>query len=218
MGIEIDRARLRAFGVREQRTHLNVYSYFEDVGMDQREIIELWAESWRKHGWNPVMLDQWMGSRHKDWVSFNAGRIHALPTKNPFAYERACWRRWFALAAVGGGVMVDYDVINVGLKPEDVILNKVMILDVHRVPCAVAVDAEGAREVVDYIMQHKPNAKNGHYSDMLMFIENLDWPHIKVCKELDHPERKLAKLVHCSTRACKVSGFPNKVDAIKSIT
>lgn len=167
------------------------------------------------NGWNPVVLDVGVASKHKDWVAFNAGRIHGLPTRNPAAYERACWRRWLAFDVVGGGVMVDYDVMNVSLKPDDVILGPVLILDVHRVPCAVAADAHGATEIAHEVMTHKPKPRDDHWSDMLMFIDS-KWPHIKICREVDHPDANAAKLLHYSTRACKQIGFQSKEQAIKN--
>ena len=33
-------------------------------GMDRTEILELWAESWRRHGWEPVVHTRAEAAKH----------------------------------------------------------------------------------------------------------------------------------------------------------
>lgn len=194
---------------------MNVFTFYEPVESfgNQNELINLWIDSWKTRGWNPVVIDQKQACTHKNWVPFNAGKIHSLPTRNPLAYERACWHRWFAFEQMGGGVMSDYDVMNNGLTPDEVIIGHPLILEQHRVPCVVAADANGAKLITDHIMSHQPAPRDGHYSDMLMFIDS-KWPHIKICKEPGQGDWKKAKLIHFSARACQELGMPNKAAAI----
>lgn len=113
--------------------------------------------------------------------------------------------------------MTDFDVMNRSLKPDDVILGPTLILEQHRVPCAVAADQAGATQIADYIMSHTPKPRDGHYSDMLMFIDS-KWPHIKICKEPGQGDWQSAKLLHFSARVCSEEGFMNKPSAIYKYT
>lgn len=97
---------------------MNVHTYHEPVpGMDRTEILSLWAESWRRHGWEPVVHTRAEASAHPQAGSYET-RITGLPTVNPRAYEEACWRRWLVAAQVGG-FWCDDDLVNVGFTAEE---------------------------------------------------------------------------------------------------
>ena len=97
---------------------MNVYSYFEHLNDLALPVIDLWKETWSRHGWNPIVLGE---SDFKAWPSHAEfdEKVSKLPTVNGFEYERACYRRWGAMVVVGGGLLGDYDVINFGFKPTD---------------------------------------------------------------------------------------------------
>lgn len=100
---------------------MNVYCYFEPIFPEEISLLILWSESWKKHGWEPVILNQdnlpvWLSKRFDFCVS-------ELPTVNHLQFERAAYRRHLAMCSVGGGFLTDYDVINYGFRPEHLPVN-----------------------------------------------------------------------------------------------
>jgi hypothetical protein len=93
-----------------------IHTYHEPLpGVDRGEILELWAESWRRHGWIPVVHYSAQALAHPRALVY--GQIAAaLPTVNAPEYELACWRRWL-VAAQCGGFWCDDDLVNCGLRP-----------------------------------------------------------------------------------------------------
>jgi hypothetical protein len=181
---------------------------------NQSELISLWADSWRTHGWEPEVLNVGDCRRHKRWHTFNLARSPVLKSKNPAGYDHWCWARWIALAARDGGLMTDYDTINFGLRPED--LNppsSPIILEQHRVPCAVITNAYFAEQIVELIFSHTA-PMSGHHSDMFMFQAS-KWPHTRHCRQYLGVDWEDAPLVHFSTGAC--GGHDKKCEAIKSV-
>jgi hypothetical protein len=97
---------------------MTVHTYHEPVpGMDRTEILSLWAESWRRQGWEPVVHTRAEASAHPQAGSYETV-ITGLPTVNSRAYEEACWRRWLVAAQVGG-FWCDDDLVNVGFTAEE---------------------------------------------------------------------------------------------------
>lgn len=102
----------------------NVFTYYMPVpGLwpedTQFRLIEIWKKSWAKHGWNPVVLNEDHAKKHSRYADFKK-RFWEFPTEYGHDYEGACFMRYVAASAMGGGMMTDYDVINYGLRPEHV--------------------------------------------------------------------------------------------------
>jgi hypothetical protein len=102
----------------------NVYTYYtplreapdlwaEDT---QRKLIDVWRRSWAKRGWNPVVLTEQDAARHPRYPEFKK-KFWSLPTEYGHNYEVACFMRWVAVSARGGGMLTDYDVINYSFTP-----------------------------------------------------------------------------------------------------
>jgi hypothetical protein len=196
---------------------MNVYTYHQWLQGwgDQSEILELWRSSWERNGWNPVVLDELKASQHPSWMHLNTVKRHQFPSRNPKGYDLACWHRWFAFAVAGGGMMVDYDVINNGFKPGDLSPAEPVIHEQYRVPCCVSADRRGAEQIVSDIMNHGPKVRDGHYSDMFFFQDSA-YRHTKDCREFRHDGWERAKLIHFATGACHQAGT-TKVTAIRSL-
>lgn len=93
-----------------------IHTYHEPLpGFDRGEILQLWAESWRQHGWIPVVHRLPEALAHPRSAVFCAVASE-LPTVNPPGYELACWRRWL-VAAQTGGFWCDDDLVNCGFAP-----------------------------------------------------------------------------------------------------
>ena len=95
-----------------------VHAYFEQMTcgrldvQKEHELIGLWRANWEEAGFEPVLLAEEDARAHPRFGDFEAA-IDLMPTVNPAQYERACWRRWLAMARCGG-LMVDYDLVNTG--------------------------------------------------------------------------------------------------------
>lgn len=97
-----------------------VYTYYHDYDEESSgehyEMIAHWGRSWANRGWNPKVLTRQDAVKHPLFKEID-DRLRRLPTVNVLEYELACYHRWLAVAAAGGGFMSDYDVVNYGFKP-----------------------------------------------------------------------------------------------------
>jgi hypothetical protein len=99
---------------------MNVYTYYEPVpGLwtpeSQEKLLDIWAASWSLAGWTPIVLRETDARKHPRYDAFRK-KFWELPTEYGHDYEGACFLRYAAVSAAGGGMMVDYDVINYGFN------------------------------------------------------------------------------------------------------
>lgn len=97
----------------------------------QRALIDVWERSWRKAGWDPVVLTEADTSTHPRYAFFKE-HFDAKPTEYGVEYTSACFMRWLAAAHYGSlrgtdVMLVDYDVINYGFEPQEVRPNELTI-------------------------------------------------------------------------------------------
>jgi hypothetical protein len=99
---------------------MKIYTYHEYVPEIPHGdgLLDLWKSSWEKAGWEPVVLGREDAEKHPNYEEY-LKCYRALPSVNPAGYELACYLRWLAVAAVGGGWMSDADVIPYVFKPID---------------------------------------------------------------------------------------------------
>jgi hypothetical protein len=64
-------------------------------------MIHVWEEAWREAGWHTRILTIDDAKQHPQYNFFD-GYIQNFTTDH---YNRACYYRWLAMAAVGGGWM-----------------------------------------------------------------------------------------------------------------
>src|SRR5688572_12786716 len=101
---------------------MRCYCYYTPVGLysdkSQRRLIDVWERSWRKSGYEPIVLNEGDAAQHPLYDRFNKN-VSGLPSEYGSSYDRACFMRWLAMAAQrdgkhGGGLLLDYDVISYG--------------------------------------------------------------------------------------------------------
>lgn len=83
----------------------------------QAKLIHLWAESWVKNGWVPVVLhaDQAMAHPFYHEITWSE---YLRRTVNNWEYMKAVYCKWMNMALLPeGGVYSDPDVINYSLSP-----------------------------------------------------------------------------------------------------
>lgn len=153
-----------------------VHTYYEPVrGIDaecQMKEIAIWEQSWRRLGWKTRVL----GRDDVQIAPAELERLRRLPSVNPEGYDLACYLRWFAMRALGGGFLVDYDVVNLRARPgiHEAILwgqSTIRILAGGRVPCAVFLVDGGGRSMCDILLGYEPSPSDlfegrPHVSDM----------------------------------------------------
>lgn len=118
---------------------MRVYTYYEKINRELPGTMQVWKDSWTKFGWEPIVLGEEDFKKHPSWEFYDAA-TDKLPTFNSRIYERACYRRWLAMAPFGGGLMTDYDILNKSFTPENLRsmnLTDLTILCESRVPCVV---------------------------------------------------------------------------------
>jgi hypothetical protein len=97
---------------------MEIYTYHEYVPEipNGHILVDFWKECWTKAGWTPIVLDRSHAEQHPNYEEY-LECYKKLPSVNPPGYELACYLRWLAVAAVGGGWMSDADVIPYNFKP-----------------------------------------------------------------------------------------------------
>ena len=114
---------------------MNVISYFDAIpdlefSKQSEDILSIWTDTWKRHGWNPIILEHEMAKKNKLY--------HQLDLDNPQAnfyktihesmwkYHKTCYCRLLAYCEYvrnnGATLYADYDVINYGFTP-DIIKN-----------------------------------------------------------------------------------------------
>lgn len=94
--------------------HPVIYTYHEECPAlaevyDAERLLDMWRRAWLAAYWQPVVLTRSDAERHPQWDVFSRS-VSQLPSTNPRHYENACYFRWLAMAAIGGGFLSDADV------------------------------------------------------------------------------------------------------------
>ena len=134
---------------------MKIHCYYESLESfpHDRALLELWKETWSRHGWEPVVLSEEHARRHRmhDELCESPWLQHTI---NQWDYARCCYRRWMAYATEDDPRLItaDYDVINYGWRPEDCPAPVgpwgITILDVELVPCLVTGPTTGYEQIV----------------------------------------------------------------------
>lgn len=197
---------------------MNIYTYYEKVPQmkrdNQLELIEIWEKSWKKYGWNPIVLDK----NHTNCSESEVEYFFSLPTANHKIYEVACFLRWNAMSNIGGGWMCDYDVVNCGFLPESSKKwQSLSILQGH-VPCLVYGSQTDYKKMFDIFKSESlSHTKDNHVSDMVVIskIKKRE-KFIKCFNFVDgYPNNKSSEVVHCSAHSCSLSKLSKKEAMLK---
>jgi hypothetical protein len=197
---------------------MNIYTYYVPALPDQEPLLDLWQQSWKKHGWTPVILTEDDASMHPRYDDFLAA-IRLLPTNNGVAYETACYLRWLAMAMVGGWSS-DYDIMNVGFEPQPPTEELALWCDNNPCPCVMSGSrnayTKGAHEMMNAAYLHRHDEIiNGkpHTSDQNLCQQGyVKFLRCDVVREYPN----ISTLVHCSAGAVARVG-KTKLEAMKEL-
>lgn len=105
----------------------NIYAYYELMPLGNQPLefskINLWKESWSRHGWNPIMLNASHSNLSSAINKLFTKAFQSFPSLIKEKNEsediiRLRLKRLCALHSAGGGWMSDYDVLNIGFTPQ----------------------------------------------------------------------------------------------------
>jgi len=203
---------------------MNVYTWYEPVEGLSNLYDGLWdifAESWRRHGWNPRLLNLAVAKKHPDFYNYY-DIVSQQPTINPRAYDTGDKLRWLAyeqaLATEGPGIMIDMDAINYGFVPGDVQFDKDKL---YCLGAATSIHAskENAEELVSMIANFVCTGLD-HASDMNIFYHfRNSFNHLGIEKIFLQPNWESAKIIHYANNPIvkHFGKMTNKAEAIKKL-
>lgn len=197
-----------------------VFTYHEDIGRRETDLIMEWKRSWSAHGWNPIVLGDSDFASASEATRFLES-VSKLPTINTRQYENACYKRWMAVAQRGGGVMTDYDVMNYGWTPEHAPKANGRLTFMERgIPSVVVGSVKQFKAMCNDIATYNPCPEDkfesrAHVSDMFIVQRLWDkrgFKHVDVVRQYGEPGWEKALLVHYPNARTK----GNKLAAIRS--
>lgn len=110
---------------------MNVYCYYEETAIPfQTDLINLWKESWKQAGFEPVVLDKKTAETslfYEDYLNFvQTTHLEIRNEELPYSkYHLACHLKLLAFFEAsknsGPALFCDYDVINFSFKETDLI-------------------------------------------------------------------------------------------------
>lgn len=103
---------------------MKAYTYHSHVEpLADPDLLKLWEASWRRNGWEPVVLNE-RDAAAADPAMFERFKRSPLLLScpgNPKAYTLAAMLRWVAMTAIDEPcVHTDWDVLSHGFRPEHV--------------------------------------------------------------------------------------------------
>ena len=106
-----------AFDESDPRPVMHTFFSIKDQGTIQEEddqILAVWKHAWSAAGWNPRVLNLAHAKLHPDYDSADNDVKTKVPIHPSDEYNQLWYLRHFAMTAVGGGWMSDYDTVPIG--------------------------------------------------------------------------------------------------------
>ncbi len=172
--VYLDREQSSADPLIRSGDYRKVYAYYEFLpnmkNNDAMELIAEWEKSWKANCWIPIVLNHTHAMTHPKYEHWST-KLAQLPTVNDPLYENACYLRHLAMAAVGGGLMVDFDVINLSFKPDDMVKVDMFTTFEGSVPSMVYASTSEYERIIDYMANYQLTESDRargkpHISDM----------------------------------------------------
>lgn len=154
------RARHVTFSDKREIARQTVLTYYEPSdhtsAPESAAVLALWREGWRSRGWNPVVLSSRDAVKHPRFAEI-VERVKKLPF---IGHEQAHvnrFARWVALARVGGGLLVDYDLLPADFTPDDLTDEPFAINDLSTGKlCGLRLSRKEAATWIDAIVGYEP--------------------------------------------------------------
>jgi len=214
---------------------MKIYTYYEDLSFDsQEELIDLWKFSWKKQGYEPIVLTRSDAEKHKYYEKFisslkEIGKYIIGKELEPYALS--CHLRWLAYATQNDEkfYVSDYDVININYPIKEPIEN-LHLMDRY-CPCFASGKPSQfldlCKVIVNLSLKKKKLIKNNfngiHYHDQDFFYHSKDFLPKRLVVA-DHrnlwfhpylPDKDMEKyrVIHFCHNTCKTE--KNRIKLIK---
>lgn len=203
-----------------------LYTYYEPIPhiektrqYSQTELISICRASWHRFGWQLKILGEKEASSHPYYNEYKS-IVSELPSVNKGQYDYHCFMRWLAMAQVGGGIMIDYDIMNLGVTDVDFFDHTGLTIYQGHVPCVVSGSSDDYFNTAMKFGVFKNDmlcrqliGDTYHASDMVMLAsQKINFNSLNVVA--DYPNH--AKLIHCSHGACATTGR-SKIEIMKDL-
>jgi len=150
-----------------------MFTYYEPIPDEEataEKILEVWKEAWSSAGWEPFVLSNDDAMRHPIFQELKVQFQEAEFKLSRSNY--ACYLRWFAMAASGGGWMSDYDVLPLNMPPSFELPNDGQFTGYERhVPCLLSGSAKEWDRMSNLVINSFRNHPNEFWSDMYALKE-----------------------------------------------
>jgi len=105
---------------------MKIYTYYQEIDFKyQNCLLELWKKSWKKNGFEAIILNEFDAGKNKFYEEFfyRLDKVHYLITgKSLNKYGSSCWLRWLSYATQNeeNFFVSDYDVMNNDFFPDKI--------------------------------------------------------------------------------------------------
>lgn len=147
---------------------MKIYTYHRiiEAGFEDPVLTAIWRESWKRYNFEPKIIGPADAAAHPRFHELD--NAHGLFTQDIGLrkYVTACYERWFAFAVAaqreGGPTLTgDWDVINYGFRPEDLVKEgvggRIKHLSGCATPCLVYGTPEQYNAVIDLFFEYAQN-------------------------------------------------------------
>lgn len=140
---------------------MKIYTYYEEINFpQQKEMLELWRESWAKMGFEAIILNQEDAKKSPDYDLFVRKMqyiFREITTQELTPYGLSCFVRWLAYSTVENKqekfLVSDYDVINSGgWKASDPLIDGLHLFD-DACPCMASGTALDFKKLCDLFFE-----------------------------------------------------------------
>lgn len=136
-----------------------VYTYaHKHKGINPHEmkaVLEVWKKGWQAAGWTPIILTVREAAKHVKFDEFSA-KVEKFPCSGDKFRQLHRFLRWLALDQVGGGLLVDWDVLPQEIGAATAPTDTAWGFLVDGLCVGVSFDAASAKEFVAEIFAYEP--------------------------------------------------------------
>lgn len=153
------KARHITFTEQREVSRQTVFTFYEPSDYTNEAecaaLLDVWREGWKSRGWNPVVLSMRDAAKSGRFQGVGEAITHH-PRIGPASAQVNRFMRWVALARMGGGLMVDYDLIPGGFTPHDLPNESLIIFDGRTgALCGLRLDRDASHKLLDAIENYR---------------------------------------------------------------
>ena len=173
---------------------MNVISYYEGISglkfsKESEDILELWENSWKNHGWNTIMLNKSHAKASQLYSVIDNSNANFYKSTPSFMqeYHKSCYSRLLAYCEFvrqhGPTLYADYDVLNYGFHPDVLKLtdeNSYFLFDRSTVYLGLRGVESIEKAIIDFDKEVVPtNCRGGFTNDMSVITRHSSEFNIK---------------------------------------